>query len=182
LENSLANNKKRRRVFRAIVIILIFGAVGIIPLEFVIPLLVNEIGELLDVIFVLFCIYMTIYVLGGIWALYVILRHAGGEQRLESGWLGRWILMGLRRKTFMGNNDTTHWSYEIWYHFWMLVYGFLSGFIKIGVARCALYPRFSAISMLLLGGYVRVYFLVYHALDVVKAVLSGIKLLFGISS
>ncbi|MFA6098267.1 MAG: hypothetical protein WCV50_01510 [Patescibacteria group bacterium] len=145
----------------------IFFAIGWVPVELIVPFLV-KLFQLRGLVFIALSLHKAIYVVGFILSLNTLLNHASGRRYLEKRKFGRFLLKLLGHK----NSGRLHgWRlvvYEIWYHAGLAVFGFFPIFVKFAIARCSLYPRFSAISCVVTATTLGSYLIVYYGVDVLN--------------
>ncbi|MFC1687520.1 hypothetical protein ACFL0L_02985 [Patescibacteria group bacterium] len=153
---------------------LILAVVGFIPFEVIAPAATFLIKGLLYAALIA-SLWAAVYTLGWIWSVYTILHISGGREWLESGKVGHWIVRYLGHKRVNNHLGWKRIRYEIRYHLIIYLFGLSPFLMKIGVARCVLYPRPLAIIALIAGTTTRAFLLVYLAIDLKEEILQLFK-------
>lgn len=153
-------NGRSKRVAIAIIVFSTCAALGIPPIELTTPIVALLFPNSFLVFLGMSLLQIT-YAFGMILSLVIILKDGGGREFLERGKVGRGLVRLLEHQKTNKHQGVRWLRYEIKYHAILAIYGFLPLTKKVGVARCALYPKPLAIGAVCLGSVAKVYVLIY---------------------
>lgn len=153
-------NGQSKKVAIAAVVFSACAALGIPPIELTTPIAALLIPNSFLIFFGMSLLQIA-YAIGMVLSLVTILKHGGGREFLERGRVGRGLVKLLEHQKINKHQGVRWLRYEVKYHAILAVYGFLPLTKKIGIARCALYPKPLAIGAVCLGSIAKVYLLIY---------------------
>lgn len=153
-------NGQGKKVAIAIIIFSTCATLGILPIELTTPTLAFLVSNSFLVLMGLSLLQIT-YVVAMVLSLTVILKDGGGREFLERGRVGRGLVKLLEHRKINKHQGMRWLRYEIKYHAILAAYCLPPLTRKIGIARCALYPKPLAIGAVCLGSITKVYLLVY---------------------
>ncbi len=153
-------NGRSKKVAIAIIVFSICAALGIPPLELTVPPITLLVSNTL-LIFTGVSLLQIVYVTGMVLSIATILQCGGGREFLERGRVGRALVRLLEHKKINEHHGFRWLLYETKYHLLLVLYGLPPLTRKIGLVRCALYPKPLAIGAVCLGSIIKVYLLIY---------------------